>query len=97
MLSYAQAISLPKRVRGAPVPSFHDRTEFIWGNKTEEPTMCGLCTWPIVRHRELSNPHVCVNKGGQPLSTADLDNLLRQLWLDEHADYNQGDWRIVCH
>ena len=23
---------------------FHDGSEFVWGNKTEEPTMCGLCT-----------------------------------------------------
>jgi len=40
---------------------------------------------------------VYVNKNGQPLSKADLDNLVRQLWLDEHADYHRGDWWIVCH
>jgi len=86
-LSYAVLRSRP----------FHDGTEFVWGNKTEEPTMCGLCTWPTVTHGELSNPDVYINKGGQPLAKADLDNLVRQLWLDEHADYNTGDWWIVCH
>jgi hypothetical protein len=76
---------------------FHDGSQFVWGNKTEEPTMCGLCTWPVITQGELSNPSVYVNKRGQPLSKADLDNLVRQLWLDEIADYNQGDWWIVCH
>ncbi|MBI4965235.1 MAG: DUF5309 family protein [Desulfomonile tiedjei] len=76
---------------------FHDGSQFIWGNKTEEPTMCGLCTWPIVTQSEFPNPNVWVNKGGQALAKPDLDNLVRQLWLDEHADYNKGDWWIVCH
>jgi len=76
---------------------FHDGSEFVWANKTEEPTMCGLCTWPSVTHDEVPNPNVYVNKSGQVLSKADLDNLMRQLWLDEHADYNKGDWWIVCH
>jgi hypothetical protein len=76
---------------------FHDGSQFIWGNKTDEPTMCGLCTWPAVTHNELPNPNVYVNKNGQALTKVDLDNLVRQLWLDEHADYNKGDWWIVCH
>lgn len=75
----------------------HDGSQFIWGDKTEEPTMCGLCTWPAITQGELSNPNVYVNKNGQPLSKANLDDLVRQLWLDEHADYNKGDWWIVCH
>jgi hypothetical protein len=76
---------------------FHDGSQFIWGDKTEEPTMCGLCTWPIITQSELSNPAVYVNKAGQELSKADLDNMVRHLWLEEHADYNKGDWSIVCH
>jgi hypothetical protein len=70
---------------------FHDGSQFVWANKTEEPTMCGLCTWPAVTHNELPNPNVYVNKNGQALTKVDLDNLVRQLWLDEHADYNKGD------
>jgi len=59
--------------------------------------MCGLCTWPIVTQSEFPNPNVFVNKVGQALTKLDMDNLIRQLWLDEHADYNKGDWWIVCH
>ncbi|MBI5569736.1 MAG: DUF5309 family protein [Desulfomonile tiedjei] len=76
---------------------FHDGCEFVWGNKTEEPTMCGLCTWPVITQQELPNPGVFVNKAGQALTKADLDNLVLRLWLDEHANYQKGDWRIVCH
>jgi hypothetical protein len=76
---------------------FHDGVEFVWGNKTGEPTMCGLCAWPEITQSELPNPNVHVNKGGQPLTKADLDNLVRHLWLDENADYSKGDWWIVCH
>ncbi len=76
---------------------FHDGSQFVWGNRTEEPTMCGLCTWPIITQNELSNPNVYVNKGGQPLTKIDVDNLARYLWQDENADYNKGNWCIVCH
>lgn len=27
---------------------FHDGSGFVWGDKTDEPTMCGLCTWPVI-------------------------------------------------
>lgn len=76
---------------------FHDGTGFVYGNKTEEPTMCGLCTWPSITHAELPNPNVYVNKAAAPLTKADLDNLARHLWLDEHANFNAGKWHIVCH
>jgi hypothetical protein len=76
---------------------FHDGTQFIWGNKTEEPTMCGICSWPLITQSELQNPGVCVNKGGQTLTKLDIDDLVRNLWLEEHADYDKGDWWIVCH
>lgn len=76
---------------------FHDGTSFVYGNKTEEPTMCGLCTWPILTQAELANPNVCVDKDGDALTKADLDDLAGALWLDEQADFNTGDWWIVCH
>lgn len=75
----------------------HDGSEFVWGNKTDEPTMCGVCAWPAITHGEFPNPNVYMDKGGQSLTKQDLDNLVRQLWLDEHADYGKGDWWIVCH
>jgi hypothetical protein len=59
--------------------------------------MCGLCTWPIITQCESPNPKVYVNKAGEAPTKADPDNLVRQLWLDEHADYYEGDWRFVCH
>lgn len=76
---------------------YHDGTDYVYGNKTEEPTMCGICTWPAIIQAELSNPNVYVNKAAAALTKADLDNLARHLWLEEHADYNKGDWWIVCH
>ena len=75
----------------------HDGTGFVYGNKTEEPTMCGICTWPLITQAELPNPNVYVNKNHETLTKADLDDLARNLWLDEHADYNKGDWWLVCH
>jgi len=76
---------------------YHDGANFVYGNKTEEPTMCGICTWPVITQAELSNPNVYVTKGAQPLTKTDLDNLARHLWLDEQADFNSGNWWIVCH
>lgn len=76
---------------------FHDGSGYVYGNRTEEPTMCGLCTWPSLVQAELPNPHVYVNKQGQPITKEDLDRLARHMWLDEHANFNKGDWWIVCH
>ena len=76
---------------------FHDGTGYVYGDKTEEPTMCGLCAWPSITQAEQPNPNVFVNKDSGAVSKEDLDGLIRNLWLDEHADYNQGDWWIVCH
>jgi hypothetical protein len=75
----------------------HDGSQFVFGNKTDEPSMCGLCTWPIVTQGENPNPGVYINKGGTALRKHDLDVLVRNLWLDEHADYSSGNWWIVCH
>ena len=77
-------------------PSY-DGSDFVYGNKTDEPTMCGLCTWPAITQSELSNPNVYVNKNSVALTKTDLDNLARHLWLDEQADFNKGNWHIVCH
>jgi hypothetical protein len=76
---------------------FHDGAGFVYGNKTEESTMCGLCSWPLVTQSEVPNPKVYVNKASQVLVKDDLDNLALSLWLDEQSDFNQGDWWIVCH
>lgn len=76
---------------------FHDGNQFVWGDKVDEPTMCGLCAWPSVTQLEHPNPNVYVNKSGEALRKVDLDSLVLHLWLDEHANFNKGDWWIVCH
>jgi hypothetical protein len=60
---------------------FHDGSGFVYGNKTEESTMCGLCSWPLVTQSEVPNPKVYVNKASQVLVKDDLDNLALSLWL----------------
>jgi hypothetical protein len=59
--------------------------------------MCGICSWPVVTQTECPNPNVYVNKAGEALTKDDLDDLIRNLWLDEQADYHRGDGWIVCH
>ncbi len=76
---------------------YHDGSNYVYGNRTEEPTMCGICTWPVITQAELANTDVYMDKSGQPLTKSDLDDLARHLWLDEHANYNKGNWWIVCH
>jgi hypothetical protein len=76
---------------------FHDGSGFVYGNRTEESTMCGLCSWPLITQSEIPNPKVYVNKSAQALTKEDLDNLALSLWLDEQADLNKGQWWIVCH
>lgn len=76
---------------------YHDGTGFVYGNKTQEPTMCGICSWPVITQQEMPNPLVCVDKQGVRITKEDIDNLIRNMWLTEHADYGKGDWWIVCH
>ncbi|MFC1836640.1 DUF5309 family protein [Thermodesulfobacteriota bacterium] len=76
---------------------YHDGSDFVYGTKTEEPTMCGICTWPALTQAELANANVYVDKNSEPLTKSDLDDLAKNLWLDENADYNSGNWWIVCH
>jgi hypothetical protein len=75
----------------------HDGTDYVYGDRTEESTMCGLCSWPVITQEEVANPHVFVNKNGISLTKQDLNLLVRSVWLDEMADYHKGDWWIVCH
>lgn len=76
---------------------YHDGTGFVYGAKTQEPTMCGICSWPIITQQEMPNPLVYVNRNGAQITKDNLDDLIRNLWLTEHADYGKGDWWIVCH
>lgn len=70
---------------------------YVYGNKTEEPTMCGLRTWPAILQGELANTNVYVNASGADVSKTYLDNLVRNMMLTEHSNFNAGDWWIICH
>lgn len=69
----------------------------VYGNKTQESQMCGLCQWPIITQAESSNTNVYQNKAGAALVKTDIDNLVRNLMLEEYADFGNGDWIVLCH
>lgn len=68
---------------------------YKYGDQTQESTMCGICTWPVITQSELANTNVYVNKSNVELNKTDLDNIVRFLWMEEHADYGSGNWNIV--
>jgi len=70
---------------------------YKFGDETEESTMCGISTWPAVTQAETANTNVYVNASSAEISKNYLDNLIRNMWLDEHSDFNQGSWYILCH
>jgi hypothetical protein len=70
---------------------------YKYGNATEESTMCGICTWPSIVQSEMANPAVYVNNGGAEITKEALDDLVRNMWLTEHSDFNTGTWYIICH
>jgi hypothetical protein len=43
------------------------------------------------------NPNVLVNKEGEALTEDDLESLATCMWQDEYANYDEGDWWLVCH
>jgi hypothetical protein len=70
---------------------------YKFGDEVEESTMCGISTWPAVTQAETANTNVYVNASTAEISKNYLDNLIRNMWLDEHSDFNQGNWYILCH
>ncbi|MFA5868035.1 MAG: DUF5309 family protein [Actinomycetota bacterium] len=70
---------------------------FKFGNATEEPTLCGLFTWPIIVQAEAANTNVYKNLSGGQLYKSHLDDLAEAMWLEENAEFQTGDWWIVCH
>jgi hypothetical protein len=80
-------------LRGRPYYS----SSYKYGNQTEESTMLGLITWPEITQAECANTNVYVPAAGAEISKSAINDLVRNLWLDENADYGQGDWYIVCH
>jgi hypothetical protein len=70
---------------------------YKFGDEAESPTMLGLSTWPVITQAETANTNVYVNASTAEISKTYLDNLIRNMWLDEHSDFNSGNWYILCH
>jgi hypothetical protein len=70
---------------------------YKFANQTETSTMCGVFTWPEIVQAECANTNVYVNAATAEISKEYMDNLALYLWLDEHANYQNGDWIFCCH
>jgi hypothetical protein len=70
---------------------------FKYGLSTQDPTLCGLSIWPEIVQAEASNPAVYVNLSSANLTKNNLDTLVKNMWLTENADFDTGNWSIVCH
>jgi hypothetical protein len=81
-------------LRGRPA---YSGGAYVYGNKTEESTMLGLSSWPAMTQAEVANTLVYVDNGGAEITKTILDDLVRNHMLTEHANYNVGDWWMVCH
>ena len=80
-------------LRGRPYYS----SSYKYGNQVEESTMLGLITWPEITQAECANANVFVPAAGAEVNKTMLNDIIRNMWLDENADFGQGDWWIVCH
>jgi hypothetical protein len=67
-----------------------------FGNKVAESSMCGLLAWAAVTQHEAANENVYKNLANTELKKSHLNDVIRRLWLDEFADYNTGDWWLLC-
>ncbi len=70
---------------------------YKYGDAAEETAMCSLAAWPIITQAEAANPLVYVNLANAELTKTHIDTLARNMFLTEHADFNSGDWWIICH
>lgn len=70
---------------------------YKYANYTQRSTMCGLIGWPIITQGEAANTNVYVNKSSSELTMEDIDNLVRNMEIDEFADFNTGKWALCCH
>jgi hypothetical protein len=70
---------------------------YKFGNQTEKSSMCSVLTWPKIVQAESANTDVYVNLASAELTKTHLDDLARNMYLTENADFGSGDWWIVCH
>ena len=70
---------------------------YQYGNETEESTMCGLTTWAGILNGEIANANTYVNAASVEITKTLIDDLVKAMWLEEHANFNRGNWIILCH
>lgn len=80
-------------LRGEP----YYNSGYKFGLATNKPSMCGISTWCKIVQAEAANANTNVPLASANITKTDLNNLARNLWLDEYANYNSGSWAFVCH
>lgn len=78
-------------LRGVPYYS----SGYKYGNATQESTMLGLSHWPVVVQAEAADTSTYVNLSDADITKTNIDDVIRNLWMNAYADYSQGDWWIV--
>ncbi len=69
---------------------FHDGSQFVWGDKTDEPSMCGLCTWPIITQRERIQTQVYMSTKEGPLSVKTISIILCVIYGSTNMQATKG-------
>jgi hypothetical protein len=74
---------------------YHDGSNYVYGLDVEDPTMCGLNTWPQLVNEE--DPHEgTYNDVGGEISKTAIDDLVMNMFL-AGTNFNQGNWKILVH
>ena len=76
---------------------YWDGTKYVYGLDTEDPTMCGINTWPFIVNDEVPLGNTLKNLAGAELTKDHIDNLIMSMHLEQHAKFKKGDWRILVH
>jgi len=70
---------------------------YKFGNQVEESSMCSIRTWAAICYAEDSNANCYKNMASTALTRTPMDKFIRDMWLERHANFNSGNWQIVCH
>ena len=83
-------------LNGVPVWDTNS-SKYVYGDETERPMMTGLWGWAKLVQAEYSSPTIFVNKDSAVLTKDDINDLVRNMMLEEHAKFKRGSWCICCH
>lgn len=86
-LAYSVLRSAPRDSGGTPQ----------WAIHNAKTTMRGLIEWPAYCNSEYSKAGSYFTMSDTELPKRKLDDLARELELGENANFNMGDWWIICH